>query len=112
LKKRNKIIGVIVLMVAILFLTNTHQAVYSIFVSKFSGIDSKYITKEGEWSGEINGMISFYDHTDTLIHDTIFRKAQPIYKIKALNKYFNEITVVDLRNNKSDIFLSTRELLK
>ena len=112
MKIRRPLLILCILLIILLLTTNTFKAIYSIVQSKIIPLDTQYIIKEGEWSGENKGIISFYDHTDTLKHDTVFRQHKPIYKIKSLNKYFNEITVIDLRDNANDVFLSTRELTK
>jgi hypothetical protein len=110
--KKKYLILVFAIIAILLTFTNTFKAIQSIVFSYITPIDNSYIIKKGEWSGEKFGIISFYDKMDSLSKNVIYRDGKPLYKVKTLNKYFNEISVERLEDNNCDTFISTDELTK
>lgn len=112
MKKKIKITIIAIIVACVLYFSNIFTAISSIFSSYFTKVDDKYIIQQGEWLGEKNGIISLYDNTDSIANGMIYRQGKPLYKVKRLNKYFNEITVLRLDNQTIDVFTSTEETTK
>lgn len=88
-------------------------ALFSIVSSWVSPIDYEYITNESEWlSNSKGGMIRFDNGDSKLKNDTIYYFGEPRFIVTNLNKYFNEMTVKDLKSDERITYTSTREFAK
>jgi hypothetical protein len=112
MKKKIKITIIAVIVACVLYFSNILTAISSIISSYFTKVDDKYIIQHGEWLGEKKGIISLYDNTDSIANGMIYIQGKPLYKVKILNNYFNEITVLRLDNQTIDVFTSTEETTK
>lgn len=103
---KKRIVWIFIILVTItlgIIFRNPIMAVVRLGTSKIFPIDHDYI-KAREWSGDVSGIIRFDDGSCTLKNDTVFRKDNPVYIIRSLNKHFDEMTVLNLKNNKEENF--------
>lgn len=100
------------IIVLLLIFTNMHKAVYSVITSYIIPVDDNYIIEKGEWVGDKYGVISLFDKSDSLANSIVYRDKKPVYKIKRLNKHFNEFIAVRIEDNQTDVFTYTGEFTK
>ncbi len=100
---------IVIILCLVLYFSNGYKVISSTITSYVTTADDKYILEQGEWVGQHYGIISLYDKTDSISNNIIYRQNKPVYKVKRLNKYFNEMTVLRFDENKTDVFTSTEE---
>lgn len=84
----------------------------SIISSLIMPVDSEFVINEKEWISESGSIIRFDNGESTLSNDTIYYFGEPEFIVTKLNKYFNEMTVIDLKTNNKILYTSTREFTK
>jgi hypothetical protein len=114
--KRKYIILLIVAMTITLFFSvfkSFRLSLFSVISSSVTPVDYEYIINEAEWLSNSKGGIIRFDNGDSQIkNDTIYYFGEPRFIVTKLNKYFNEMTVKDLKTNEEIVYTSTREFMK